>query len=178
MKKLISTIVLSIILIVAFAQEQVVNEKMDISEIPIEVGILYEKAYIDVGKVKTVEIMILEKTNLTEERTDKYLMLRYFAGGTLGQTYSLFLDKKETESLIVAMEKMILTSNAEKRFTYTVLEFKSSSGLLVGCYYEVDADKWSFYLRDHESISRSIYYLKQDQFISLFNYVRSIYDRI
>lgn len=116
MKKLIISFLFFIILPAAISQDTI---QMDISQIPNEVGVLYEKGFIDIGNVnRGVEVQILEVKNLIEEKVSNFVRIQYKTAGTYGcapgRTFVFALNKEETESLITAMDKMIEIINNKK----------------------------------------------------------------
>ena len=153
---------------------------MDISQIPNEVGVLYERAFIDIGIVnRNVEVQILEIKNLIEDsKVERYIRIKYFVYSVSGGSYTVVINKVEAESLITAMDKIISIANNEKKFTYTEIVFRTYEGLIVGSFYKKDEDKWSFYLEKDRSVYSSLYSLKQDKFIYLLLLIRTAFKKL
>jgi len=177
MKKLI---IISLFCFVVFNAVSQDTTKMDISQIPYEVGTLYEKAYIDIGEINRVgEVQILEVKDLIEDMVKKYIWVEY---KTLSRgyysTYSVALTKEEAKSLITAMEKIVSIVNGEKKFNDTELVFKTYKGLIVGALYDKVDFKWTFFLQKDQTISNSFGSIKKEQFISFLNYIKSAYKSI
>ncbi len=178
MKKIVVVSLICLFASFGYSQD---STQMDISQIPNEVGVLYEKAFIDIGTVtRGVDVMILEIKDLIAEKTKKYIRVDYSIGsyGSTMRHYNIAINKLEAESLITAMDKIVSVVNNEKKFVYTELEFKTYEGLVVGAYYKEDENKWNFYIKKDRSVYRSTYPLKQDKFVNLLILLRDAYKKL
>lgn len=179
MKKLILTLVLTSFVFFGYTQD---TARIDISQIPNEVGVLYEKAFIPIGKdIRGVEVQVLEVKDLINETTKRYIRVKHSVGGGYGhvaRNFSAAINKVEAESLIAAMDKIVAIINDEKKFVYTEISFKTFEGLEVGAYYKDEEMKWHFYMEKDRSYYNSWKELKKDDFIKLAIYIREAYKKL
>jgi len=150
--------------------------QMDVSQIPNEVGVLYEKAFIKIGDIaRNSKIEIIEVKDLINDKVYKFIRVEfktYQSTYSKLKTFSAALNKDETESLISAMDKIVTIVNNEKKYTYTEITFTTYEGLIVGAYYKKEEDKWYFYLEKNKTAYYSLFPLKIEQFTRMIILLR------
>lgn len=184
MKKIIVISLVCLFALFGYSQD---TTQMDISQIPNEVGVLYEKSFIDIGEAiqplgiskRPIKVQILEVKDLINETTEKFIRIEYFiSNSTLGtRTYIFAINKKEAIGLITAMDKIMSEVKNEKKFVYTEIVFRTYEGLIVGSYYEIEKQKWTSFIKE-QGDKHSIMVIKEDVLEKLLFLMRDAYKKL
>ncbi|WP_192822788.1 hypothetical protein [Rufibacter sp. LB8] len=131
-------------------------------------GTLIEKEFLDVGKVKGVEVQVMVLKDLINAAKTSAVRFSavtgsgYSAGTKLGS-----VDADELDGLIKSIkliQSSLLTSTPAN---YTEVSFTSRGGFEAGCYYSQDKKKWSAYLKLSRFDSNSMVFMSPEELVQV-----------
>lgn len=92
------------IVFIAYSQEKSERNLGNTQLFSEKSGVLIEKTFIDIGKLKGVEIHVLKLKNLNDNTTISGIKFKDITFGTYSDSYSAFLDADELDGLIKSLE--------------------------------------------------------------------------
>ena len=158
--KFLTTLLLMCFVLTSFSQ--VVKEKqLSNAEIfSAKAGTLIEKQFINIGKVKAVDVKILKLKDLNDGSSFSALRLEYEAVSSYSSdTKIASLDKDEIDGLIKSIKNLQTNIFNTTRDVYTELTFKSRTGFECGAFYDVSKAKWEAYIKLEKYDGKSLVFL-------------------
>ena len=159
--KFLTTLLLMCFVLTSFSQ--VVKEKqLSNAEIfSAKAGTLIEKQFINIGKVKAVDVKILKLKDLNDGSSFSALRLEYEA---VSSSYSIntkiaSLDTDEIDGLIKSIKNLQTNIFNTTRDVYTEVTFKSRTGFECGAFYDVSKAKWEAYIKLEKYDDKSLVFL-------------------
>lgn len=104
-------------------------------------GSLVEVQFIDIGKVKGVEIELMTVKNLSDKTEVRAVKVSYTEPKQYATQKSSVLDKDELDGLIASL-RTLKGLFAETRDTYTEVTYKSRTSFKAGAYFDTKDSKW------------------------------------
>ena len=171
MKKLFVVIVMAFTCVSAMSQIKNAEETLSNAELfSVKSGTLIEKQFIDIGKVKSVEVKVLKIKDLNDDKTISALRFEYEAVGKYSSdTKIAMLDIDEIEGLVISIKNIqskVFPSTPE---TYTEVTYRSRSGFEAGAFYS--DSKWKTYLKLEKYDSDSFVFLTQEDLTTLLGLI-------
>ena len=158
--KFLTTLLLMCFVLTSFSQ--VVKEKqLSNAEIfSAKAGTLIEKQFINIGKVKAVDVKILKLKDLNDGSSFSALRLEYEAVSSYSSdTKIASLDKDEIDGLIKSIKNLQTNIFNTTRDVYTEVTFKSRTGFECGAFYDVSKAKWEAYIKLEKYDGKSLVFL-------------------
>lgn len=169
--KLISILIISLFIggcITAPAHGQITKEKelSEVEEFSIQAGTLIQKTFLDVGKVKKVEVQIVIFRNLiNQESMSGVRFSKTHVSSYSSDEKIAFLDPDEVDGLIKSIKILESKIFNSKPMNYSEVSFKSRGGFEAGCFYSKES--WKTYLKLEKYDNDSYVYLSQNDFSTL-----------
>ena len=133
-----------------------------------QAGTLIERQFIDIGKVKGVEIKVLKYKDLNAGTGKSALRFEF----DYKSSYSIAsLDADEIDGLIKSIKNLQINVFPTTREIYTEVTFKSRTGFEAGAYYSPDKTKWSTYVQIEKFDRNSMVFLSTEDFASLLSLI-------
>ncbi len=127
-------------------------------------GTLFEKEFVDLGKVKKVEFEILKVTDMISGASIKSLRIRQnVKNGYSSGTKIITLDSDEIDGLLKSIRVIKSEVLGNSPTNYTEIAFYSRSGFEMGCFWG-SKDQWVLYLRLEKKDRTSTIFLKKEEF--------------
>jgi len=153
----------------AFAQNTTVErEQSNIEKFSAKSGTLVERRFVNVGKLKLIEVQVLTITDLISNakisgvRFEMQTATRYTT-----DTKVAFLDQDEVDGLIKSINALKTKVFNTTKDTYTEVTFKSRSGFEAGCFFS--DGKWTTYLKLERFDNNSQTFMKPEDFDELLS---------
>ena len=171
--KKISTII--IILIVTssriFAQTKE-KELTQAEQFSSQAGTLIERQFLEIGKVKSVEVKVLKYKDLNNGVSKTALRFEYpYKSSISSDTKISSLDADEIDGLIKSIKNLQSSVFTSTRDIYTEVTFKSRTGFEAGAFYSPDKSKWTAYLQIEKYDRNSLVFLAPEDFTTLLNLI-------
>ncbi|WP_192822801.1 hypothetical protein [Rufibacter sp. LB8] len=131
-------------------------------------GTLIEKEFLDVGKVKGVEVQVIVLKDLIHAAKTSAVRFAavtgsgYSAGTKIGS-----VDADELEGLIKSIKLIQSSLLPSSPANYTEVSFTSRGGFEAGCYYSQDKKKWSAYLKLSKFDSNSMVFMSPEELVQV-----------
>jgi len=139
-----------------------------------QAGKLIEKQFIDVGKIKGVEIDVVKFKDLLSNTSVSSLRFEYTVKATYTtDTKRASLDLDEIDGLVKSIKLLQTEVIPSKRDTYTEVTFSSRTGLQAGAYFDVKKSSWEGYLQIEKHDSKSLVFLTVDDLGELARLIES-----
>lgn len=137
-----------------------------------QAGTLIELQFIDIGKVKGVEIKVLKYKDLNSGISKSALRFEYAYKSTYSSDMKITsLDADEIDGLIKSIKNLQTNVFTSTKDVYTEVSFKSRTGFEAGAYYSPDKNKWTTYVQIEKYDRNSLVFLSTDDFVTLLNLV-------
>lgn len=162
------SILIAFVLISGFlnAQETKETEISNAEKFSAKAGTLIQKEFIEIGKVKEIEIKVVHYTDLITGTKQSALKLEYESTGKYStDTKIAILDSDEIEGLIKSIKIMQEKIFPSTSTNYTEVSFKSRGGFEAGCYWSKET--WSTYVKIEKYDKDSYVFLNQEDFPKL-----------
>lgn len=173
MKKLFFVIVWIMLSACAFGQ----TKEKELSQAELfsaQAGTLIERQFIEIGKVKGVEVKVLKYKDLNGGTEKSALRFEYDYRSTYtSDTKIASLDVDEIDGLIKSIKNLQANVFTTNREVYTEVTFRSRTGFEAGAYYSPDKGKWSAYVQIEKYDRNSTVFLSTEDFITLLGLVES-----
>jgi hypothetical protein len=148
-----------------FGQEAEVKKLSNAELFSAKSGILIEKQFIDIGKIKGVKVQVLTLKDLNDGISTAALRLEYDYKSTYSiDTKVASLDSDEIDGLIKSIKNLQTKVITATRDIYTEVTYKSRTGFEAGAFYDVDKKEWATYIRLSKFDSKSTVYLEVSDF--------------
>ena len=137
-----------------------------------QAGTLIERQFIDIGKVKGVEIKVLKYKDLNAGTGKSALRFEFeYKSSYSTDTKIASLDADEIDGLIKSIKNLQTNVFPTTREIYTEVTFKSRTGFEAGAYYSPDKTKWSTYVQIEKFDRNSMVFLSTEDFASLLSLI-------
>lgn len=134
-------------------------------------GTLIEKTFIDVGKVKGLEIMVLKLKDLNSSKSLNALRFEYvYKSSYSSDTKVKSLDSDEIDGLVKTLKKLQEVFLTEREI-YTEVSFKSRTGFEAGAFFDVDKKTWNAFIQVERFDKNSRLYLTPNDFEEILKLV-------
>lgn len=168
MRKMIISVVISMVGIQSFSQEADDKELSNAEQFSAKSGTLIQKVFYTIGSFKKCELQVIEYTDLISNTKQKALKLSYDVISSYStDTKTAVLDTDEIEGLMKSIkliqEQVMLTVPIE----YTEVSFKSRGGFEAGCF--VNKDAWSSYLKLEKYDGKSYIWIEKDDLTTFYD---------
>ncbi len=141
-------------------------------EFSAQAGSLKERAFVEIGKVKGIEIKIVKVTDIISQKAVSALRFQYEVKETYGSDTKLAgLDADEIDGLVKSIKALQDNVFPTTRTTYTEVTYKSRSGFEAGAYYDVPKSKWNCYVQIEKHDRKSLVFLNTEDFGTLLSLV-------
>lgn len=145
--------------IFVFGQEKVVSKADQFSS---KSGTLFQKEYINIGKIRTLEIQVLKVTDLISGAKVSGLLFQFNSYDNYNHQYIAKLDLDEIDGLIKSIKTIQSTVFPSVKANYTEFIFRSRTGFEFGTYYDQSELKWKVYVQLDKNLDKSLYRLNID----------------
>jgi hypothetical protein len=137
-----------------------------------QAGTLMERQFIDVGRVKGVDVKVLKYKDLKDGTERSALRFEYeYKSSYASDTKITSLDSDEIDGLIKSIKNLQTNVFPSTRTIYTEVTFKSRTGFEAGAYFSVDKAKWSTYVQIEKFDRNSMVFLSTEDFASLLSLI-------
>lgn len=174
MKKRFLVLSLLAISTFGFAQTPATKEKQlsNAEVFSAKSGTLIEKQFLDIGKLKTVEVKILKLKDLNDGTAKSALRLEYeYSGRYSSDTKVALLDSDELDGLIKSIKNLQTNVFPSKRDVYTEIIYRSRTGFEAGAFYSTDKAEWVTYMQLEKYDKDSMVFLTVEDFATLLSLV-------
>jgi hypothetical protein len=135
-------------------------------------GTLMERQFIEVGKLKGVEIKILKVKDLVNNTGYSALRFEYeYKSSYSSDTKISAIDQDEIDGLVKSINALKTNVLNTTRDNYTEVTFKSRTGLEAGAYYSSDKQKWTGYLQIEKYDRNSMVFFASEDFDQLLEII-------
>jgi len=158
----------------AKAQSKASDEISNADKFSANTGSLIQKEFVDIGKIKTMNMQIVRLKDLITEDSISALRLEYKPAYE-SDTKIASLDSDEIESLINAIIAIQEITSSPRPKNYTEISYKSRGGFEAGCYLS-DKGLWVSYLKLEKYDRKSYFFLKEqlfEEFLELLQKAKS-----
>ena len=157
--------------IVSFSQT---NDKglTQAEQLTSQAGQLIETQFIEVGKLRELEIKVLKFIDLQSNQS--YTALRFelkLKSAYSNDTKIASLDLDEIDDLVQAIKNFQTNVFPTKREVYTEVSYRSKTGFEAGAYYNLTKGNWTSYIQLDKYGRDSLMFLSIDDFQTLLNYI-------
>ncbi len=153
------------------SQETKEKESTKVGSFSSKSGTLIERQFLDVGKVKGLEVKVIKLKDLISNASLSALRFEYstsYSGGTkINQ-----LDGDEVEGLVKSMQKLVNDVFISSVDVYTEITFQSKSGFEAGAYFDTSKKVWKPYLKIEKYDSKSNVFLELEDFSKLLELIK------
>ena len=169
MKKLIFTIAIGFICLIANAQSKE-KDQSNAEVFSAKAGTLMQKEFIEIGTLKKCKIQVLYFTDLISNTKESALKFEYEVASSYStDTKAAILDPDEVDGLMKSIklmqEKVIPTTPSN----YTEVYYRSRGGFEGGCF--TSKGTWSTYLKLEKYDSKSYVWLSVEDLATLYTYL-------
>lgn len=168
MKKIIYLFVGLLMTNLAFSQEKVEKQTTQAEQFSATAGTLIEKQFIDIGKVKGVNVQVMKFKDLNNGTSKSALRFEYeYKSSYTSGTKIATLDLDEIDGLIKSMKNLNTSIFSSTREVYTEVTFISRTGFKAGAYYDIEKAKWITFVKLEKFDSNSQVYFTTEDFEAL-----------
>ncbi|UPT65960.1 MAG: hypothetical protein M0D57_15835 [Sphingobacteriales bacterium JAD_PAG50586_3] len=174
MKKNLFLFATLIISVSVFAQPPAAKEKplSNAEQFSLKSGTLIEKQYIEIGKVKGIEVKVLKLKDLNDNTAKTALRFEYeYKSSYSTDTKIAVLDSDEIDGLIKSIKNLQANVFPTVKDVYTEVIYKSRTGFEAGAFYDKDRAKWVTYVQLEKYGSGSSVFLTVEDFTTLLDLV-------
>lgn len=135
-------------------------------------GILIEKEFIDIGRVRTLEVKVLKIKDLNSG--SKISSLRFeltTSGAYTNDTHISSLDADEVDGLIKSITNIQNNVITTLPSNYTECIYRSKTGMEFGAFFSKSDVKWTLFVKVDKYSNKSIFIMKNDEITTLLNLV-------
>jgi len=137
-----------------------------------QAGTLIERQFIDIGKIKSIEIKVLKYKDLNANVSKSALRFEFEYKSTYtNDTKIASLDVDEIDGLIKSIKNLQTNVFTTTREIYTEVTFKSRTGFEAGAYFSPDKVKWTTYIQLEKNDRNSMIFLSTEDFTVLLNII-------
>ena len=171
MKKIILTCALIILSLSNFAQTKE-KEITQAEQFSAQAGVLMEKQFYEIGKIKGLEVKVLKIKDLSSGVTKKSLRFEYaYKSSYSSDTKIAALDFEEIDGLIKSIENLKANVFTSTKDVYTEVTFKSRTGFEAGAYFNIEKSKWMAYVQVEKYDRNSMLLLTPEDFTTLLSLI-------
>ena len=135
-------------------------------------GTLIERQFIDIGKLKALEVKVLKLKDLNSGLSKSALRFELSTESRYSSDTKISsLDLEEIDDLIKAIRNLQSSVFPTKPDVYTEVTFKSKTGFEAGVYFDTAKEKWISYLQLDKYRRDSMLFLSTEDFTSLLSLV-------
>lgn len=150
---------------------KIIKSQSQTEEFSSQTGSLFQKEFVDVGRVKGLKIQIQRTTDLLSKRSVNGIRFEYDYVTSYGSDTKIsVIDKDEIVALETSLLMIKSTIMPSAMPNYTEVTFTSRSGLQAGCFNQAGTADWTPYVKVEKLDSKSYVLLKAedlDQLIAL-----------
>lgn len=158
-------------MVAGLSQETKQKESTKAESFSSKSGTLIERQFLDVGKVKGLEVKVIKFKDLISNASVSALRFEYsnsYSGGTkINQ-----LDSDEVDGLVKSMHKLVNDIFPSSVEVYTEITFQSKSGFEAGAYFDTSKKFWRPYLKIEKYDSKSNVFLESEDFSKLLDLIK------
>jgi hypothetical protein len=139
-----------------------------------QAGTLIERQFIEIGKVKGIEVKVLKYQDLNSGLGKSALRFEFQYRSTNAYTTDTkvaSLDVDEIEGLIKSIKNLQASVFPTTRTVYTEITFRSRTGFEAGAYFSLEKGRWSAYLQLERFDKNSLVFLTTDDFSALLDLI-------
>lgn len=156
----------------SFAQKTIESETSNAEKFSAKAGSLIKKEYIDIGKVKSVEIKVLHYSDLITNQNTSAVKLEYeYTSSYSTDTKIAVLDADEIDAVIKSIKIIQEKISVETPVNYTEIAFSTRDGFQCGCFFS--KGKWSAYMKLEKYDGNSYVFLDKELLGSLLATIES-----
>ncbi|MDR7371763.1 hypothetical protein [Flavobacterium aquidurense] len=164
MKKTIFTCILIAFSLSIFAQNKE-KEKTQAEQFSAQAGVLMERQFFEIGKVKGLEVKVLKFKDLNSGITKNSLRFEYaYKSSYSTDTKIAALDVDEIDGLIKSIKNLQTNIFPSIKDVYTEVTFASRTGFEAGAYFSVEKNKWTAYIQVEKYDRNSMLFLSPEDF--------------
>lgn len=142
-----------------------------------QAGTLIERVFIDIGKIKGIDVKVLKYKDLNSGVSKSALRFEYtYKSSYTSTTKVTSLDLDEIDGLIISIKNLqenVFTSSKE---SYTEVTYRSRTGFETGAYYSPDKKKWTGYIQVSEYDRDSLVFISVEDlttFLTLLDHAKT-----
>jgi hypothetical protein len=171
MKKTILICALTAFSISNFAQNKE-KEKTQAEQFSTQSGVLMERQFYEIGKVKGLEVKVLKFKDLNSGTTKSSLRFEYmYKSSYSNDTKIAALDTDEIDGLIKSIKNLQTNVFPSTKDVYTEVTFSSRTGFEAGAYYNVEKNKWTAYIQVEKNDRNSMLLFTPEDFGTLLSLI-------
>lgn len=137
-----------------------------------QAGTLIERQFLEVGKIKGIEVKVLKYKDLNSGTSKSALRFEYeYKSSYSTDTKITSLDADEIDGLIKSIKNLQTNVFTSTKDVYTEVTFKSRTGFEAGAYFSPDKSKWTAYLQIEKYDRNSLVFLSTEDFSTLLSLV-------
>jgi len=171
MKKTILTFILFSISLLTFAQNKQ-KEVTQAEQFSSQAGVLMERQFYEIGKIKSLEVKVLKFKDLNSNLTKSSLRFEYaYKSSYSSDTKIAALDFDEIDGLIKSIKNLQTNVFTSTKDVYTEVTFASRSGFEAGAYYSPEKNKWTAYVQVEKNDRNSMIFLVPEDFGTLLSLI-------
>lgn len=172
MKKIATLICWLSITGLAYSQEKKEVQTTLAEQFSSQAGILIEKQFIDIGKVKGISVQVMKVKDLNDGSSKSALRFEYeYKSSYSTDTKIATLDLDEIDGLLKSMNSLITNVFPSTREVYTEVTFISRTGFKAGAYYDNERKRWTPYFKLEKFDSNSSVYVSNEDFSNLLKLI-------
>lgn len=151
-----------------------VKTQSQTDEFSAQTGTLFQKEFVDVGKIKGLKVQVQRTTDLLTKKSLNGIRFEYEYQASYGSDTKIsVIDKDEVaalESSLVMIKSTIMPSTMAN---YTEVAFTSRSGFQAGCYNEAGKPDWTPFVKVEKFDSKSYVFMKAEDLDQLIALIQS-----
>jgi len=171
MKKSVLLVVFIVSCMTSFGQ----TKEKDLTQAELfssQAGTLIERQFVEIGKVKGVEVKVIKYKDLNNGTSKSALRFEYeYKSSYSSDSKIASLDLDEIDGLIKSMKNLQSTVFPSTRDIYTEVTFKSRTGFEAGAYFSTDKGKWTAYIQIEKFDSNSLVFLTIEDFSTILGLI-------
>lgn len=163
--------------LIVFTSHQLFSQKKEeiltqAEQFSSQAGTLIERQFIEIGKVKGVEVKVLKYKDLNNGAERSALRFEYdYKSSYSTDTKITSLDTDEIEGLIKSIKNLQANVFTTTRLIYTEVTFRSRTGFEAGAYYSPEKSNWKAYIQIEKYDSDSTVFFSTEDFAELLSMI-------